>query len=327
MLLLTREEIASLLTIPDAIEAVEDGFVRLSAGEVVMPQRAATPIEQNAGLHLSMPAYVAGDPGVLTVKVVTVYRENPSRHNLPMIQGVLLLHDARTGKLLALMDAEHITALRTGAASGVATKYLARPDAHVLALFGAGAQAAAQLEAVCAVRPIERAYVLTRTGHKDGAFAQEMSARLGVDVQPTRDSRTAVEAADVICTATSSATPVFSGDWLQPGTHINAVGSYTRTMRELDATAVRRSHVIVDRHVAAQTEAGDILLAVAEGALTYDHIGGELGEVILGRVPGRTAHAQITLFKSVGLAMQDAMTAAQVYKKAMSSGVGRRVDL
>lgn len=327
MLVLTREEIASLLTMADAIAAVEDGFARLSAGEVIMPQRTATPIEANAGLHLSMPAYVAGNPGVLTVKIVTVYRENPSRYGQPMIQGVLLLHDARTGELLSLMDAEHITAMRTGAASGVATKYLARPEARTLTLFGAGAQAAAQILAVCAVRPIEQAYVTTRSGEKDASFAREMSARLGVDVQPAQNVRAAVEAADVICTATSSATPVLSGDWLQPGTHINAVGSYTRMMRELDADALRRSHVVVDCHAAAQAEAGDILLAIEEGALTYDHVACELGEVILGRAPGRTADDQITVFKSVGLAMQDAMTAAQIYKRAMSAGIGQRVDL
>ena len=293
-----------------------------------MPQRTATPIEPHAGLHLSMPAYVEGDPGTLSVKVVTVYGENPPRYGLPMIQGVLLLHDAATGQLLSLMDAEHITAMRTGAASGVASKYLARQDARTLTLFGAGAQAAAQLEAMCAVRDIQLAFVVTRTGQKDVNFAAEMQERLNIDVLPARDVREAVEQADVICTATNSATPLFAGGWLRPGAHINAVGAYTRTMRELDAASIRRSRVYVDHHTAAQTEAGDVLLAIDDGAITYDHVAGALGDLVLGRKPGRTDDEQITVFKSVGLAMQDAVTAARVcYALATAAGVGQTVSL
>ena len=327
MLVLTREEVASLLSMTETIEAVEEGFARLSAGEVVMPQRAATTIGPHAGLHLSMPAYVSGDPGTLTVKIVTVYGDNPAEYGLPTIQGVLLLHDARTGTLLAMMDAEHVTAMRTGAASGVATNYLARADARALVLFGAGAQAAAQMEAVCAVRTIERAYVVTRSGEKDAAFAAKMSELLGIEVSPARDVQAAVTAADVICTATSSAVPVFDGEWLRPGTHINAVGAYTKTMRELDARAVQRCRVYVDRHAAAQAEAGDIVLAIGDGALAYEHVVGELGEVIRGTAPGRTNDDEITLFKSVGLAMQDAVTAARVYARAVEAGIGQAVQL
>jgi alanine dehydrogenase len=327
MLVLTRADIASLLTMADTIDAVEQGFARLAGGKVLMPQRTATPIEPHAGLHLSMPAYVEGDPGTLTVKIVTVYGNNPARFGLPMIQGLLLLHDARTGQPLALMDAEHITAMRTGAASGVATKHLARQDARTLTLFGAGAQAAAQMEAVCAVRDIQAALVVTRTGQKDSDFAAAMQARLGIDVLPARDMREAVEQAGVICTATNSPTPLFDGAWLQPGTHINAVGAYTRTLRELDATAIRRSRVFVDHHTAAQTEAGDILLAIAEGALAYDHVAGDLGELILEKKPGRTDREQITVFKSVGLAMQDAMAAARVYALATQAGTGQSLTL
>lgn len=325
MLILTRADITALLTMSQTIEAVEEGFARLVQGQVVMPQRAATPVAAHQGLHLSMPAYVAGDPGTLTVKIVTVYGQNPAEYGLPTIQGVLLLHDARTGELLALMDAEHITVMRTGAASGVATKYLARQDAHTVTLFGAGAQAAAQMEAVCAVRTIRQAYVLTRSGQKDADFAAKMSARLGIEVQPSRNVRHAVEAADIICAATNSPAHLFDGSWLRPGTHINAVGAYTRTMRELDATAIRRSRVFVDRHEAAQAEAGDILLAIEEGALQYEHVAGELGELVLGNIPGRTSDEQITVFKSVGLAMQDAVTAAHVYARAREAGLGQNV--
>jgi alanine dehydrogenase len=328
VLLLTRAQVAQLLTMPIALDAVAEAFRRLAAGDAVMPQRGATPIAPHHGLHLTMPVYVgdaAGD-GALTVKIVTVYGDNPAR-NLPTIQGLLLLHDAATGAALALMDAEHLTAMRTGAASGVATQALARSDAAVLTLFGAGAQAAAQVEAVCAVRPIRQVYVVTRSGARDAEFAAAMQTRLGIAVTPTRDPAAAVAAADVICTATNSATPLFDGRKLKPGTHINAVGAYTRAMRELDGAAVARSHVIVDHLPAAQAEAGDLLLAQTEGAIGADHIAGSLGQLLLGRIPGRTHADQIRLFKSVGLAVQDALTAAAVYRAALAQGVGETVSL
>ena len=333
MLILSRSDIEALLTMPAAIAAVEEAFRRLAAGQVVMPQRAATPIAAHHGLHLSMPAYVAqvdgatpGD-GALTIKVVTVYGDNPARYGLPTIQGLLLLHDARTGAALALMDAEHLTAMRTGAAAGVATRLLALPDAAMVTIFGAGAQAGPQLAAVCAVRSIRQAYVVTRSGNRDAAFCAAMQEQLRIAVKPMRDIRAAVEVADVICTATNSSTPLFPGEWLRPGVHINAVGAYTRSLRELDAVAVQRAHVVVDHLPAAQAEAGDILLAQAEGAIGEDHVVGSLGQLLAGEIAGRTSAQQITLFKSVGLAMQDAVTAAWVYREAVEKGVGQSIVL
>lgn len=333
MLILSREDVENLLTMPAAIGAVEEAFRRLAAGDVIMPQRAATLIAPHNGLHLSMPAFVAqtdgvtpGD-GVLSIKIVTVYGDNPARYNQPTIQGLLLLHDARTGAALALMDAEVLTAMRTGAAAGLATRLLARPDAATVTIFGAGAQAGPQLAAVCAVRPVRCAYVVTRTGLRDHEFCATMRAQLGIEVVSTRDARAAVQAADLICTATNSRTPLFPGEWLRPGTHINAIGAYTRTMRELDGVAVQRSYAVVDHLPAAQAEAGDILLAEAEGAIGADHIQGSLGQLLAGEIAGRTSPEQITLFKSVGLAVQDAITAATVYKAAVASGIGQRINL
>jgi ornithine cyclodeaminase/alanine dehydrogenase-like protein (mu-crystallin family) len=330
MLILTRADVEALLTMPAAIAAVEDGFRWLAAGEIVLPQRVATPVTPYEGLHLSMPVYVMGDPGALTVKIVTVFGQNPARYGLPAIQGVILLHDARTGQPLALIDAEHLTAMRTGAASGVATNYLARPDADVVTLFGAGAQAGPQLEAVCAVRPIRQVYVVTRSGLKDADFCARMEAKLGVPVTAAHGvdaTRTAVERASIICTATNSTTPVFDGRWVQAGAHINAVGSYTAKMRELDLRIIRRSRVFVDHHPAAQTEAGDLLIPIANGELTYDHVAGALGQLLTGEVAGRRRPDEITVFKSVGLAMQDAVTVAKVYVEATEQGVGQRVEL
>lgn len=335
MLILSRADVEHLLTMPIALDAMDEAFRRLAAGQVVMPQRAATPVAPHNGLHLSMPAFVqgnvdpaaAGEAGVLSIKIVTVFGDNPVRYGQPTIQGLLLLHDARTGAALALMDAEHLTAMRTGAAAGVATRLLAREDASTVTIFGAGAQAGPQLMAVCAVREIRQVYVVTRSGRRDEPFCAAMGDVLGVEVTPMRDVRAAVEAADIICTATNSPTPLFPGEWLRPGVHINAVGAYTRTMRELDGVAVGRARVVVDHLSAAQAEAGDILLGQAEGKIGADHVVGGLGQLLMGEIVGRTSPDEITLFKSVGLAMQDAVVSSHVYQLAVQQGIGIRVAI
>lgn len=317
---------------PDAIEAVAEGYRQLARGNVTMPQRVATAVEPHNGVHLAMPAFVGGSPesgdaGVLAIKIVTVFGDNPAKYGEPTIQGVVLLHDARTGKPLALMDAEQLTAMRTGAASGVATRLLARPDAAVATVLGSGVQAGTQLLAVCTVRPIRQAWVYSLRPEQDDAFAARMSAALGIPVQRAPDMRTAVARADVICTATNSSTPLFDGAWLRPGTHINGIGSYTRTMRELDSATMLRSRVYVDGRTAALAEAGDIVIPIAEGAFTYEHVVGEIGAVLLGAAPGRTSPDEITVFKSVGMAVQDAVTATIVYRRAREQGFGQEVEL
>jgi alanine dehydrogenase len=327
MLVLTRHDVEQTLTMSETIAAVEDGFRQLALGNVVMPQRIATVIAPHNGIHLSMPAFVSGDPGTLAIKIVTVYSDNPVKHDQPTIQGVLLLHDAVTGGLLALMDAEHLTAMRTGAVSGVATRHLARPDARIAAIFGSGVQATTQLLAVCAERPVARAYVFSLNEPGDLAYAARMTQELGIPVARATSARAAVEAADIICTATNSATPLFDGAWVRPGTHINAIGAYTRTTRELDSTTVQRGRVYVDGRLAAQTEAGDIVIPIGEGVITVDHIVGELGALLVGQIAGRTAPEQITIFKSVGMAVQDAVTAARVYARAQELGIGQQIEL
>lgn len=333
MLIFTRHEIESLLTINDVITAVESGFAQLSAGGVVMPQRVPTQVAPYGGMHLSMPVFVSGDPGIpgepgtLSIKAITVYPDNPTQYGLPMVQGVVLLYDAVNGKLLAMMDAEAITAMRTGAASGVATKHLARSDASTVLLFGAGAVGPAQLAAVCAVRPIQKAFVITKSGNKDAEFCDKMAQTLGIEVEPTRNPQSAIRNSDILCLATTSYTPLFDGAWLQPGTHINGVGSYNAKMREVDTTTVRRARVFVDRIQAAQNEAGDLLIPITNGEITLDHIAGELGQVINGTIAGRSNAEEITFFKSVGTAMQDAVTASVVYRKALAQGVGQEISL
>lgn len=341
MLLLTRSDVQRLLPMTDALRAVEAGFRALHAGEVLLPQRLALQVPGNGagGIHLSMPVCVTGGRPALAIKIVTVFPDNPARHDLPTIQGVIMLHDAATGAPLALMDAEELTALRTGAASGVATRWLAREDASTLLMIGAGALARTQIEAVCAVRPIRKVLVASASGKRDGAVCDWVRAHLHVDAAPvargapaalSEDAalRDAVAAADVICTATNAAQPLFDGAWLQPGVHLNLVGAYTRHLREVDAATIARAYVLVDLEEAARAEAGDIVQAAeALGVAPESLIAGELGAVVAGSLPARTSAGQITLFKSVGLAVQDVVCAARVHEAALAHGLGAEIDL
>jgi ornithine cyclodeaminase/alanine dehydrogenase-like protein (mu-crystallin family) len=330
MLLLTRSDVKRLMSMNDALEAVESGFRALHAGEVLMPQRLALAIPGAGagGLHLSMPAYTGGEAPALSVKIVTVFPDNPSQHTVPTIQGVVLLHDAATGAPLALMDAEELTALRTGAASGVATRWLAREDAANLLMIGAGALARTQIEAVCAVRSIRHVTVASASGKRDGEVCQWVREHLGIAAEPARALREAIATADIICTATNTDQPLFDGAWIKPGAHLNLVGAYTRRLREVDPITVTRARVIVDRLEAARTEAGDIVQAAEEtGVAPESLIAGELGAVVAGALPARTDPDEITLFKSVGLAMQDVVCAARVYRSALAEGAGTHIDL
>nr|HID12435.1 ornithine cyclodeaminase family protein [Anaerolineae bacterium] len=327
-LLLTRKDVETVLTMKDAIAAVEEGFRQLALGNVVMPQRTAIRIPAYHGLHLGMPAYIGetGDGGALALKVVTVYPDNPSQYGLPTTIGTLLLNDPRTGALVAIMDAGFLTAMRTGAASGVATKYLAREDARSVGVFGAGVQARTQLMAVCEVRPIERAVVCDPVQEARELYAAEMSERLSIPVEPTDDPRACVEN-DVIVAASTSKTPVFDGTWLAPGTHLNGIGSHSPDAREFDTETIRRAKVVADHVPACLAEAGDLLIPIQEGAITDEHIHAGLGEVVAGLRPGRESPEEITLFKSVGLAVQDAATAARVCELAQAAGVGVEVEI
>jgi alanine dehydrogenase len=321
-LLLSRKDVADLLAIEEAITVVEDAFRHLALGQVTMPQRTAIRLPEHHGLQLGMPAYIGGGVNALALKVVTVYPENPAKHALPTTMGVLVLSDPATGQPLAVMDAGLMTAVRTGAASGAATKHLARKWARTVGVFGGGVMARWQLAAVCAVRTIESAVVYDNDPPRAVAFAAAMSDWLGRPVTPVDQPRRAVEGQDVMIVATSAAEPVFDGAWLAPGQHVNAVGSHAPAARELDTTTIVRSHVFADHIEACLAEAGDILIPLKEGAIRHEHLRASLGDVIAGLKPGRRADDEITLFKSVGLAIQDAATAKLIYERACRANVG-----
>jgi alanine dehydrogenase len=323
MLLLTREDIYSLITMKEAIDTMGEAFAALTLGRARMPMRQSMDVGGGATL-LCMPSKIATLPSSV-VKLVTVVPDN-ARRGRPTVQAIVAYFNDETGEPLALLEGSSLTALRTGAAGGLAARYLARRDSEVVAVFGAGVQGRSQLEALAAVLPITDAYVVNPTPSKAERFSKEMSEKLGIRVVPS-EARRAVEQADVIVTATTSNLPVFESRWVKAGTHINAVGSFRPDSREVEGSLVARAKVVVDSLEAAKAEAGDIIMAVAEGLMRWDDVYGELGEIVLGIKPGRQGVGEITLFKSVGLAVQDAAIAHLAYTKAVRENVGRHIAL
>lgn len=310
----------------DAIHAVEYAFKLSAQGHVRMPPRASIMIDQHRGQMLAMSAYIGGAIDALGQKIVTVYPENRSK-DLPTILAVVQLFDPKSGECLSVMDGTYLTAVRTGAVSGVATKYLARRDAERVTVFGAGVQAESQLEAMKEVRGILRARVFDPIAARAIRYSEGMSEKLGIKIEVAQTPKDALREADIIICASTSSTPVFSGHWLEAGAHINAIGSHNPATRELDTDAVRRSKVVVDSREAALREAGDLLIPIAEQAITADHVWAELGEIVAGEKTGRDSDQEITLFKSVGLAIQDVSTARVAYEKAIESGKGTKIEI
>jgi alanine dehydrogenase len=265
-------------------------------------------------------------PKAVGAKVISVFPDNHGTA-LDSHQGAVLLFEAERGSLVAIMDASSITAIRTAAVSGLATRLLARDDAREVAILGTGVQARTHLDAMRAVRPIGRARVWSRSAAAVRAFAERESRRTGVAVEPAATAREAVAGAEIVCTVTSSREPVLAGDWLAAGTHVNAVGASLPFARELDTAAVVRGRLYVDRRESALNEAGDFLIPQQEGAIREDHIVGEIGELLLGVVPGRGSSAEVTIFKSLGLAVEDVAAAAVIYERARATGRGTRVEL
>ncbi|HNS16813.1 MAG TPA: hypothetical protein PKI34_03220 [Bacteroidales bacterium] len=323
-LLLNRSDVISVLTMQDCMAIVEKAFSELSEGTAVLPLRTA--ISPPGGISLYMPAYLK-EMKALAVKVVTIYKENPAKYQFPVVMGKVLLQDPDSGDVICIMDGGYLTAVRTGAASGVATRYLARKDeGQLLAVFGTGVQAKMQLLAVAEARKLSGALVFDLSAASAQKFAEELGPKVNFPIRIAGEPAQLLEA-DIICTATSSPTPLFDGNRVKPGTHINGIGSHTPGTRELDTAIILRSKFIGDSREACFGEAGDILIPIREGAITESHYYADLGEIITGKKAGREYADEITLFKSNGLAIQDAATAKLVYEKAVQAGVGTRVDI
>ncbi len=320
---LTASDIDALLPMRDAIQVNAGAYVDLSMGRVQMPQRLA--LQTDDGVVLFMPA-LQRSSGNLGMKVVSVFPHNTTQH-LPTIHALVLVIDPDTGVPQALLNGTRLTALRTGAGAGAATQVLAREDSRVMAMFGAGGQAMDQVEAVLAVRPVEEVRIYTPSGASAERLARRLQERYPDRVfRRVADPGEAVRGADIITCATTSSTPVFAPEDVSPGAHINGVGSFTPSMREVQIVGLPHLRVFVDSVEAARAEAGDLIQAVAEGHLRWDDVI-EIGQVLAGQQEGRRSRDEITFFKSVGVAVQDAATAGAVVRRALDAHVGELVEL
>jgi alanine dehydrogenase len=325
---LSQNDIRQAVSMAQAIEIVKGAFAQLSAGKAVVPIRTQLEVAPHEGITLFMPAYLQ-ESDDLGVKIVSVFPHNLGM-GLPTIHALVAVVDAETGCPAAVTDGTYLTALRTGAASGAATDLLARTDARVAAVFGAGAQGRTQLEAVCQVRGIEKAWVYDVNREAAEKYAEEMGRRGGRipnDITIASSPTEAVQEADVICTATTSKTPVFADADLKTGVHINAVGAFTSEMQEAPEETIKRARLVVDSREACWAEAGDLIIPRDKGLISESDIYAELGEIAAGTKGGRGSEGEITFFKSVGNAVQDVSVARKVLEEAGRLGLGLEVEL
>lgn len=324
IVILSGRDVAQCLDMKMAIQAMEKAFCQLSSHRAKVPLRTGLEIEEHNGISLFMPAYLP-ESRQIALKTVCVFKDNPQK-NLPAIHAMVQVFDAQTGIPLAVMDGEVLTALRTGAASGLATKILANESAQVAAIMGAGVQGRTQLEAVCSVRNIQQALVFDLSEKKSRQFAQQMSEKLSIPIVPM-NKMDELKNADIICTATPSDRALFDHSVLKKGVHINGIGSYRPDMCEIPAETVKTARVFVDQKQACLSEAGDLIGPLEKGIIDENHIRAELGEVILGLKKGRCDKDDITFFKTVGIAVQDLAAADLILKKARQLGLGSVVEI
>jgi ornithine cyclodeaminase len=325
LLILTHSEVERLLPMSECVAVMEEAFIALASGEVAQPLRTIFKPADVKGVMAMMPTFRAGYSPMFGLKAICVFPGNATT-GLDAHQGGVMLFDGKTGVPLALVNASAITAIRTAATSALATRLLAREDASELAIIGAGVQARTHLSAMACVRPIKCARVAS--GHFDSAqkFAKEMQSQFPFPVKPVETAEAAVCGADLIVTATTAREPVVQREWISPGAHINAIGTFSPNAREIDTATMAAATLFCDARESVLNEAGDYLLAAKEGAIGPDHIRAELGEVLIKTHPGRTSRDEITLFKSLGIAIEDLAAAAYVFRKAEQETAGTWVE-
>lgn len=326
VLVLSHKEVRELLPMDECIEVQSRALLDLALGRVYQPLRSAIVPPGARGVLGLMPSYLSrADGGLYGLKSVCVFPGN-SALGKDIHQGAVLLFSGETGELLSVMDASAITAIRTAAVSAVATRLLAREDAGDLAIIGAGVQARVHADAIPRVRKIRRARVASRTPGSARKFADEIARETGLEIEPVDSVQAAVTGADLIVTATTSREPIVKREWISPGAHLNVVGSSVKTTREIDTPTMAAASLFVDRRESTLNESGDYLKAAAEGAIGPDHIKAELGEILAGSSRGRTSTEEITLFKSLGLGIEDLAAAEYLYGKAAGASTGRWID-
>ncbi len=326
--ILSQREIKQALSMSLAIQAVREAYIAYSRKEALMPLRIQLPVKPQEGSVLFMPAYLERIKS-LGAKIVSVFPRNIEK-KIPTLHALIILIDSDTGKIEAIMDGSYLTALRTGACSGVGTHLLARKGARSVAIFGAGVQGRTQLEAVCEVRTIEKVWVYDKNLEASKTYAQEMRERgkpIPEEIIVAKTAKDATLEADIICTATTSLTPVFEDSFIKPGVHINAIGSYTPRMQEIPEETVARAKIFVDSLSSCLEEAGDLIIPLKKGIITESKIEGEIGMLADGLIRGRESEEEVTLFKSVGLAVQDVAVSKLALEKANEMGLGISLEL
>lgn len=325
VLIADQKLVTEVLPMEEAITVMREALLLLAGGDVVMPLRTMMSLPGDESVLGLMPSYLGG-LGAVGVKVIAAFPANFGTE-FDTHQDVVLVFDTERGLLRAIVDATSITAIRTAAVSGLATDLLARPDAADLAIIGAGTQAHTHLQAMRAVRPVRRVRVFSVPAESAAEFAERESRLTALPVEAVATAEEAVSGADLICTTTTSAEPVVQGAWLSSGAHINAIGAYSPTARELDSTLVAGARLYTDRRESLMSEAGEFLIPKAEGLIGDDHIVGEIGEVLTGEAPARTSPDEITLFKSLGIAIEDLAAAHRVSEIARERGLGTWIDI
>lgn len=320
-ILLSENDVRSVLTMDDLIECMQAALAQFSTGHVRQPLRAVAEIPPHQAFFAVMPGFIE-DPPALGAKLVTVYGGNAAQ-GLPSHLATIVLLDPATGELRALMDGRFITEARTAAVSAVSVRLLARHDAARLAIIGSGVQARSHLEAIGRVRTLGDVRVWSPNAGRCAAFVREMQARVSIPIRAAASAREAVDGADIIVLATAAREPVVHGAWVADGTHICAVGACRPDQREMDTALVARARLFVDSRTGALNEAGDIVGPVREGAIDEAHIAGELGALAAGSIEGRTTDREVTIFKSLGMAVEDMAAAHLAYGRAAARGLGR----
>lgn len=324
VLMVNHKEVRQWLSMRECVDVMADVFKMLNRGNAVNPLRNIMWLPDKSGLIGMMPAFL-GDSRVMGLKAISVFPGNHAT-DYDSHQGTVMLFETQNGRLLAMMDAGKITAIRTAAVSGVATRLLAAKNAEHLAILGCGVQAATHLEAMRVVREIKTVRVWSRNFDHARDFVERESAHFAISMKAVESAQQAVYGADIVCTVTSSTDPVLQGDWIAPGTHINAVGSSVPFARELDTAAVVKSKLFVDRRQSTLNEAGDFLFPKQEGAVNDGHILGEIGDILLEKIEGRQSNEDVTLFKSLGLAVEDVAAAYYIYRKLSERGTGKWME-
>lgn len=322
--IISAELVRELLPMAECVDVMAEAMAAASSRTVAVPPRKFHPLTDNSG-HLGLMPGFSRELGSYGAKIISLHRDNPAQ-GLPAIQGFVCLFEHATGTPVAIVAGAELTGIRTAAASGLATRLLAREDARSCGIFGTGVQAQTHIDAVAAVRPIDEVVVWGRRYEVAEQFAREQAARTGLAVRATREPQQAA-ACDVICTVTGSPEPILRAQWVQPGAHVNVVGAHTLDSREVDTPLVVAAAVYVDLMESTRNEGGDIMIPVREGAIDESHIRGELGELVLGQIPGRDHAEQITLYNSLGMTAQDLFAARRVYDRAVAENLGVLAEL